>query len=66
MELIKENYDLETIWNCPMCGAETDFDHDANDWDGTHFYFDTKCPGCGALLTLAAKVDHVCVWKETE
>jgi predicted RNA-binding Zn-ribbon protein involved in translation (DUF1610 family) len=65
MELIKENYDLSTVWNCPICGETIcvkTYD-DVND-NGTQLYFDWNCPECGAMLTLVADVSHVCVWKE--
>ncbi len=65
MELIKENYDLETIWNCPMCGNPFYADRvDDTNESGDTLFLDATCPGCGAFLTVQAEVSCVKVWKD--
>ena len=67
MELIKENYNANSFWICPMCGKPfyTSEITDTND-NRTALYMDTTCAECGALLTVVCEVSHVCVWKEEE
>lgn len=66
MELIKENYDINTIWKCPICGSDIEIESLTDDMDDKYCYFDTQCGNCGNHLTMAARFDHVCVWKEEE